>query len=166
MRQIKLEIKTTYSSNIGAGIAMKYLNSEPTPLRNSLGLALSCLFSPIGAAVDGASQSEVEARIKTSRRYFETYMTMALDALTTEQLDFSKHDPSPDHQELNSSAKTNGARKVLTMEDFTIPVASHSSPNPNSEPDLENPSQNSTESVTRSSLSEDEDYINFDEEEF
>ena len=164
MRQIRLKIDTTFSSNKGAGIAINYLNSGEIPLRNGLDLALSCLFSPIGAAIAGASQSEVESRIEMSRTQFELYVNLALSYLNKDQ--FCPLQPNSNHPELNGAAKTNGATKVLTMEDFTIPVTSHSSPNPNSEPDLENPSQNSTESVTRSSLSEDGDYINFDEEEF
>ncbi len=166
MSQARLNINTSFSTEKGAGIAMKYLNQEEIPIRDALGLALSCLFSPIGAAETGASQSEVEARIKISRIQFETYMNLAYSYLTTDQLDFSTSNQNSNHQELNGSAKTNGARKVLTMENFTIPVVSHSSPNPTPDPDLENPIQNSTDTVTPSNLSEDGDYINFDEEEF
>ncbi|MDJ0575415.1 MAG: hypothetical protein QNJ65_09660 [Xenococcaceae cyanobacterium MO_234.B1] len=164
MRQARLNINTSFSTEKGAGIAMKYLNKEEIPLRDALGLALSCLFSPIGAAETGASQSEVEARIKISRIQFETYMNLAYSYLTTEQLDFSNSKHNSNHQELNSSAKTNGSTSKERLENLMIRVVSNSSRA--SDPDLENQSQNSTDSVTPSNLSEDGDYINFDEEEF
>ena len=69
MSQIRLKIDTTFLENKGAGIAVKYLNQEEIPLRDALGLALSCLFSPIGAAETGASQSEVESRSELPNHY-------------------------------------------------------------------------------------------------
>ncbi len=166
MSQIRLKIDTTFLENKGAGIAVKYLNQEEIPLRDALGLALSCLFSPIGAAETGASQSEVEARIKISRIQFETYMNLAYSYLTTDQLDFSTSNQNFNHQELNGVAKTNGSTSKERLENLMIRVVSNSFPNATPDPDLENPSQNSTDTVTPSNLSEDGDYINFDEEEF
>ncbi len=113
MRQIKLKINTTFSENISAGIAAKYLNSEEIVTRDGIEMAISCLYAPIGAAVNGATRDEVEERCKLSRTLLETYINLALtrvknscfvpqtineiditettEAILSEELDFEKN---------------------------------------------------------------------------
>ena len=78
MGQIKFKIDTTFSENISAGMAAKYLNSREILLRDGIEIAISCLFAPIAAAVEGATLSEVEEQCKKSRIQFETYMSLAM----------------------------------------------------------------------------------------
>ena len=77
MGQIRLKIDTTFSEKKGAGIALEYLSSGEISLRGGIEIALSCFFAPIGAAVGGATLSEVQARCELSRMQFETYMNLA-----------------------------------------------------------------------------------------
>ncbi len=78
MSQVRININTSFSENKSAGIAAKYLNKGEISLRNGLELAISCLFSPLGSADDGATLAEVKARCEVSRTVFETYMRLAL----------------------------------------------------------------------------------------
>lgn len=79
MRQIKLKLfPTTFSENIAAGIAAKYLNSGEIVVRDGIEIAISCLFAPLGAAIEGASREEVEERCEISRTLLETYISLAL----------------------------------------------------------------------------------------
>ena len=81
-RQVRLNIKTQFSENRDVEIAIRYLmKSEEINLRSGIEMALSCMFTPIGAAVLGESLSAVKARGEVSRIQLETYLTLALSRI-------------------------------------------------------------------------------------
>jgi hypothetical protein len=77
-KQVSLKINTSFIETKPAGLATKYLKSGEIDLRMGIELAISCLFAPIGAAVNGATRSEVETMIASSRTQFELCLTLAL----------------------------------------------------------------------------------------
>ncbi len=79
MRQVRLKIDTSFAESKNAAIAIEYLNSGEIFIRDGLEIALSCLFSPLGAAASGESPSQVQLRCELSRTQFETYMTLAIN---------------------------------------------------------------------------------------
>lgn len=78
MRQVRLKIDTSFAESKNAAKAVEYLNSGEILLRDGLEIALSCMFSPIAAAAEGASLSEIKQRCEVSRTQFETYMNLAM----------------------------------------------------------------------------------------
>ena len=77
MRQIRVKIDTTFSEHRPAGIGAKYLNSGEIRARDGVELAITCLFTPIGAAMEGATLSEIKQRQEIARTIFETWMNLA-----------------------------------------------------------------------------------------
>lgn len=147
MRQIKFKIDTTFSDNISAGVAAKYLNSGEIFLRDGVEIAISCLFAPIGAAVEGETRAEVEARCEVSRMQFETYMKLALSRV-------GKLCLTPEH--LNQIDVTELTQTISPTEfdnQETVMASGKSS--------------DSEDIVMASGFSDNKPlYINFDEEEF
>jgi hypothetical protein len=77
-KQYRLKLDTKFVESIPAGLAAKFLNSGEIDLRAGVEIAIACLFAPLGAAIDGASPSEVERLIAASRTQTETYFALAL----------------------------------------------------------------------------------------
>ena len=77
MRQIRVNIDTTFSEHRPAGIGARYLNSGEIRVRDGVELAITCLFTPIGAAMEGATLSEIKQRQEIARTIFETWMNLA-----------------------------------------------------------------------------------------
>jgi len=76
-KQYRLKLDTKFVESIPAGLAAKFLNSGEIDLRAGVEIAIACLFAPLGAAIDGASQSEVEKLIAASHTQMETYFALA-----------------------------------------------------------------------------------------
>ncbi len=89
MPQIKFKMNTSFSTQKGAGIGMKYPNSGEIRARDGVEVAIACLFAPIGAALEGATLSEVKARREISRSIFETYMNLAISRAEIEETETS-----------------------------------------------------------------------------
>jgi hypothetical protein len=78
VKRYPLKIETTFIESIPAGLAAKFLNSGEIDLRAGVEIAIASLFAPLGAAIDGASPSEVERLIAISHTQMETYFALAL----------------------------------------------------------------------------------------
>ena len=78
-KQYPLKIDTTFRETKPAGLAAKYLNSGEIDLRAGVEIAISCLFAPLEAAINGASCQEVEGIIAASRTQFEVFSALALN---------------------------------------------------------------------------------------
>ncbi|NJO94388.1 MAG: hypothetical protein HC820_08725 [Hydrococcus sp. RM1_1_31] len=76
-KQYRLKLDTKFIESIPAGQAAKFLNSGEIDLRTGVEIAIACLFAPLGAAIDGASLSEVERLIAISHTQMETYFALA-----------------------------------------------------------------------------------------
>lgn len=77
-RQILLKVDTSYSKTKIVAEVLEYLKSIGIAERDFIELALCCLYSPIAAANKGKTAREVQSRIDTSRKQFETQMSLAL----------------------------------------------------------------------------------------
>lgn len=60
-----------------AQLGLRYLHLLGDPLRNGVKVAIACLYSPLGAAVEGQSPENVRLRVGASRGSFEVYMALA-----------------------------------------------------------------------------------------
>jgi hypothetical protein len=78
-KQYSLKIDTTFIETKPAGLAAKYLNSGEIHPRAGVEIAISCLFGPLGAALNGAGRQEVESLIAASRTQFEVFCALALN---------------------------------------------------------------------------------------
>ncbi|WP_250126315.1 hypothetical protein [Chroococcidiopsis sp. CCMEE 29] len=78
-KQYPLKIDTTFIETKPAGLAAKYLNSGEIQPRAGVEVAISCLFAPLGAAINGASRQEVEGLVAASRTQFEVFCALALN---------------------------------------------------------------------------------------
>ena len=138
MRQIRLNINTKFSENKGAAIGARYLNSGEIRARDGVELAITCLFTPIGAAMEGATLSEIKQRQEIARTIFETWMNLA-----------------------TSRAEVNEENKKLSVEthwsDSGFEVRRVTSA-------LDSESMNCSEEFTSTPVLDEE--INFDDEEF
>jgi len=61
-------------------LGLRYLHSIGSPIRDGVKVAIACLYSPLGAAVEGQSLQRVRLRIGASRGSFEAYMALATSA--------------------------------------------------------------------------------------
>ncbi|CAA9569569.1 hypothetical protein AVDCRST_MAG81-1446 [uncultured Synechococcales cyanobacterium] len=77
-KQYPLKIDTSFTDTKPAGLAAKYLNSGEIHPRAGIEIAISCLFAPLGAAINGASRQEVEGIVAASRTQFEVFCALAL----------------------------------------------------------------------------------------
>ena len=145
MRQVRLNLDTKFSENKGAGIGARYLNSGEILLRHGVEQAIACLFTPIGAAMEGATLSEVKARQEISRSIFESWMNLATSRaeLNEENKGLSVETKFEDIKSSNSGFEVNG-------------VTSKSNPESSTE------SEELRELTSSPTLTE----INFDDEEF
>lgn len=100
-KQYRLKLDTKFVESIPAGLAAKFLNSGEIDLRAGVEIAIACLFAPLGAAIDGASQSEVEKLIAVSRTQMETYFVLALSRC---QKTFSTNIPEVSRYALEESS--------------------------------------------------------------
>lgn len=78
-KQIPVKIDTTFIDTKPAGLAAKYLNSGEIDLRAGVEIAISCLFAPLGAVINGANRQEVEGIVAASRTQFEVFCALALN---------------------------------------------------------------------------------------
>lgn len=60
-----------------AQLGLRYLHSGGSPVQNGVKVAIACLYSPLGAAVDGQSLQQVRLKVGASRGSFEAYMVLA-----------------------------------------------------------------------------------------
>lgn len=60
-----------------AQLGLEYLQSIGNPVRNGVKIAIACLYTPLGAAVDGQSLQRVRLAIGASQGSFEAYMALA-----------------------------------------------------------------------------------------
>ena len=148
MRQVRLKIDTSFAESKNAAIAIEYLNSGEIFIRDGLEIALSCLFSPLGAAASGESLSQVRLRCELSRAQFETYMTLAINRAKALKL------LSEESQEIEVSSELETISPTQSDNQETVMVSESFS--------------HSEETVMASGKSSDDKplYINFDEEEF
>ena len=111
LKQVKLKIDTSFSENRDAARAILYLKSGEINLRDGIEISLACLFAPIGAAVAGASQSEVKTKCEMSRTIFETYMNLAMSRAELREEDKSL---SVETKLLNSTTHNNADTSNLS----------------------------------------------------
>jgi len=138
MRQIRVNIDTTFSEHRPAGIGARYLNSGEIRVRDGVELAITCLFTPIGAAMEGATLSEIKQRQEIARTIFETWMNLA-----------------------TSRAEVNEENKKLSVETHWSDSGFEGSSVTSA---LDSESMNCSEEFTSTPVLEEE--INFDDEEF
>jgi ABC-type arginine transport system permease subunit len=100
-KQYRLKLDTKFIESIPAGQAAKFLNSGEIDLRTGVEIAIACLFAPLGAAIDGATQSEVERLIAISHTQMETYFALALSRC---QNNFSMNVPEVSRHALQKSS--------------------------------------------------------------
>ncbi len=143
MRQIRVNIDTTFSEHRPAGIGAKYLNSGEIRARDGVELAITCLFTPIGAAMEGATLSEIKQRQEIARTIFETWMNLATSRaeLNEEEKRLSVEAQLSDSTYSNSGFERSSVTSALDSE-----------------------SMNCSEEFTSTPVLEEE--INFDDEEF
>ena len=137
MSQVRININTSFSENKSAGIAAKFLNSGEIFLRDGIEIAISCLFAPLGAAVEGASPSAVKKRCEISRMQFETYMNLAMSRAET----LTSHPDKVNEIDVTETAETILSDEIDAEETFVV-------------------------SNYNSQLDDKTLYINFDDEEF
>lgn len=60
-----------------AQLSLGYLHASGHPVSDRVKVAVACLYSPLGAAIDGESLQAIRLRVKASQGSFETYMVLA-----------------------------------------------------------------------------------------
>ncbi len=121
MRQIRVNIDTTFSEHRPAGIGAKYLNSGEIRARDGVELAITCLFTPIGAAMEGATLSEIKQRQEIARTIFETWMNLATSRaeLNEEEKRLSVEAQLSDSTYRNSGFERSSVTSALDSESMT-----------------------------------------------
>lgn len=94
-KQIPVKIDTTFIDTKPAGLAAKYLNSGEIDLRAGVEIAISCLFAPLGAVINGANRQEVEGIVAASRTQFEVFCALALNRCQEHCYSGVRSTPSP-----------------------------------------------------------------------
>ena len=121
MRQIRVNIDTTFSEHRPAGIGARYLNSGEIRARDGVELAITCLFTPIGAAMEGATLSEIKQRQEIARTIFETWMNLATSRaeLNEEEKRLSVEAQLSDSTYSNSGFERSSVTSALDSESMT-----------------------------------------------
>ena len=121
MRQIRVNIDTTFSEHRPAGIGARYLNSGEIRARDGVELAITCLFTPIGAAMEGATLSEIKQRQEIARTIFETWMNLATSRaeLNEEEKRLSVEAQLSDSTYRNSGFERSSVTSALDSESMT-----------------------------------------------